>query len=183
MPSNPRFPPTTSKLKHFLTPRPPRPCLLPLQSILQPAGVPTPGSVRARLKSDATNYPPITSGWTGTSTDDHAINRTRKGDITDPQMESALSGQEERAENEFIADRTKSQATTERDLRHSNRRAKEENPEAPEPIIGMNDEKGEVSLLPPSEVALCSYPQCLMIGFMVLLSYRCKSDWILEQIL
>lgn len=161
MPNNPRFSCSTSKLKHFLTPRPPRPCLLPLQYILQPAGVPTPCSVRARLKGDTANSSGITRGWSGTSTEDHALDRTKRGDITDPQMESALSGQQERAENEFIADRSKSQATTERDLGSNNRRAKEQYPKAPEPVIGANDEKGEVSLLLPFEISFHPYSPCV----------------------
>lgn len=39
-----------------------------------------------------------------------------------------------------------SSATTERDLGRNAKRAKEEHPKSPEPIIGMNDERGEVSL-------------------------------------
>lgn len=37
---------------------------------------------------------------------------------------------------------TKSQATSQRDVGNNNERAKKDNPEAPEPVIGMNDEKG-----------------------------------------
>ena len=36
-------------------------------------------------------------------------------------------------------------ATTEKDLHHSNSKAREEIPEAAQPIIGMNDERGAVS--------------------------------------
>ncbi|KAL1885437.1 hypothetical protein Plec18167_000931 [Paecilomyces lecythidis] len=87
--------------------------------------------------------PPDADGWTGTSTEDHAINRTKKKDITDPQMESTQSGQEERERNESIADSSKSSSTTERDVNKSSERAKKDHPHAPEPIIGVNDEKGE----------------------------------------
>ena len=37
---------------------------------------------------------------------------------------------------------TSSQATSQRDVRDNNKRAKEEHPEAPEPVIGMNEERG-----------------------------------------
>lgn len=46
--------------------------------------------------------------------------------------------------NEGIADNTKSQGMTERGGRKQARKAKEEHPAAPEPIIGMNDERAEV---------------------------------------
>jgi hypothetical protein len=88
----------------------------------------------------------MTDRWSGASTEDHTINKAKKGDTTDPQAEAAAFGQQEREENRGIADRTKSQATTERDLGRNNKRAKEDHPKAPEPIIGMNDEKGQVSL-------------------------------------
>ena len=35
-----------------------------------------------------------------------------------------------------------SQATSQKDQRNSNERAKKEHPEAPEPVIGMNEERG-----------------------------------------
>ncbi|GAD99817.1 conserved hypothetical protein [Paecilomyces variotii No. 5] len=129
-----RVPSSTSRVRQLLTPRLPRPFFLPVQSLVRPAyGVP------ARFKSDSKQ----TSGWTGTTTDDHAINRTKKKDITDPQMESTQSGQGERERNESIADSSKSSSTTERDVNKSGERAKKEHPHAPEPIIGVNDEKGE----------------------------------------
>lgn len=39
-----------------------------------------------------------------------------------------------------------SQATSQSDHRSSNARAKEESPKAPGPVIGMNDERGGVSI-------------------------------------
>jgi hypothetical protein len=38
-----------------------------------------------------------------------------------------------------------SQATSRKDERNNNKRAKEDHPEAPEPVIGMNEERGGVS--------------------------------------
>lgn len=51
--------------------------------------------------------------------------------------------------NEGVADNTKSQATTERGGRKQERKAKEEHPAAPKPIIGMNDERAQVNALSP----------------------------------
>ncbi|KAF3490763.1 uncharacterized protein GIQ15_00280 [Arthroderma uncinatum] len=42
-------------------------------------------------------------------------------------------------------DKSKSQATTEKDQKGSTRKAEEEFPKAPKPVIGMTDERGEVS--------------------------------------
>lgn len=141
-----RFPSSTSRMRQLLTPHPPRPFLLSLQSMIQPAGVPTPSGVSARLKSDSMQASnPWPKPWTGSTTEDHAINRVKRRDITDPQMESTLAGQEEREEVEGIADASKSHSTTERDLRRSSERAEKEHPHAPKPMIGVNDERGEVS--------------------------------------
>ncbi|KAL1969477.1 hypothetical protein VTN77DRAFT_8915 [Rasamsonia byssochlamydoides] len=142
MPSNRRMP---SAVRRILILRPPRPYLFPLRSILQPASLPTPNSVRARLKGDTIHAKGAFNDWTGTTTQDHAINRANNKDITDPEIESTVSGRQEHVENEGIADQSKSQATTQRDLGRNSKRAKEEHPAAPEPVIGMNDERGEVS--------------------------------------
>ena len=48
----------------------------------------------------------------------------------DPSMPSTASG------------KSRSQAATQKDEKNSGQRAKEEHPEAPEPVIGMNDERG-----------------------------------------
>lgn len=40
-----------------------------------------------------------------------------------------------------------SQAISRRDEDQSNKKAKRDHPEAPEPVIGMNEERGSVSLL------------------------------------
>lgn len=73
------------------------------------------------------------------------MSRARKHDETDPEAASSASGIREREENRNIADDTKSQATTERDGLKFERKAKKEHPNAPEPVIGMNDERAEVS--------------------------------------
>jgi hypothetical protein len=147
MPSNPRIPPSASAMRRIFTPCPPRPYVFPLRSILQPASIPTPNSVQTRFKSESVTgkIKRIFNDWKGTSTSDHAVNRAKKEDVTDPQVESTSSGRQERAESEGLADRSKSQATTQRDLGQSSKKAKQEHPKAPEPVIGMGDERGEVS--------------------------------------
>lgn len=153
-------------MRRSLVPNPPRPYLFPLSAILQPASFHTPHSVRAQFSSTSTqdqqqqrqstseprsNRSSGVKGhkfqeWKGSSTADHVVNRAAKNDITDPEVESAATGRAEKQRNSAIADSTMSGATTERDLRRNAKRAKEEHPKSPEPIIGMNDERGEVSL-------------------------------------
>lgn len=150
-------------MRRSLIPNPPRPHLFPIQSILQPASFPTPHSVRAQFQPENNTYSqqqhsqyhptsspktkkePKFQDWKGSSTKDHAINRVSRNDITDPEVEGAASGREEHQKNAGIADATKSGATTERDLGQSSKQAKKEHPKAPEPIIGMSDERGHVS--------------------------------------
>lgn len=55
------------------------------------------------------------------------------------QSAGAKSGKRDRAENN-----KQSGAASETDARDDNKRAKEEHPEAPGPVIGMNDERGGV---------------------------------------
>lgn len=88
----------------------------------------------------------IFKGWKGSSPDENAVSRAEKGDKDDPQSQAAASGLKEREENEGIADNTKSHGRTERGGRKQGRKAKAEHPNAPEPIIGMNDERAEVRL-------------------------------------
>ena len=47
-------------------------------------------------------------------------------------------------------DQNASQATSEKDSGNQNEQAKKDHPEAPGPVIGMNSERGGVSLLPNS---------------------------------
>lgn len=110
----------------------PRASILPTRSIAEiyaPRG--------ARLQS-------ITKEWKGAHTEEHSIPRAKRGDTKDPSADAVASGMKERDMNEGIPDDTKSQATTQRGGRKEERKAKHEHPAAPEPIIGMNDERGEV---------------------------------------
>lgn len=55
----------------------------------------------------------------------------------DVQSDASRSGKQSRAE-----DSSQSQATSERDTGDHNKRAEQDNKEAPKPVIGMNDERG-----------------------------------------
>lgn len=78
---------------------------------------------------------------------EHAVNRAQNNDTTDPGTKASSEGMADRMESEGIADPTKSEATTERGGLKAERKAKEEHPKAPEPVIGMNDERANVSVL------------------------------------
>ncbi len=70
------------------------------------------------------------------------------------QSAGAKSGKRDRAENN-----KQSGAASESDARDDNKRAKEEHPEAPGPVIGMNDERGGVRRV------FVSCFVCLFVGF------------------
>lgn len=86
----------------------------------------------------------ITKEWKGSQPEEHTKERAKRGDAVDVHAAPSTSGMQEREVNEGIADNTKSQGMTERGGRKQARKAKEEHPAAPEPIIGMNDERAEV---------------------------------------
>lgn len=79
--------------------------------------------------------------------EEHSIKRAERGEREDPASAAVASGIEERRVNEGIADDSKSGATTERGGSKHAAKAKKEHPAAPEPIIGMNDERAKVSFL------------------------------------
>lgn len=74
-----------------------------------------------------------------------SVKRAKKGDTKDPGAAAVASGLKEREVNEWIADDSKSGAITERGGSKHAAKAKKEHPAAPEPIIGMNDERARVS--------------------------------------
>ena len=53
------------------------------------------------------------------------------------QSSASKTGQEQRASGS-----TQSQATSQKDSRNNNERAEKDHPEAPRPVIGMNEERG-----------------------------------------
>ena len=70
-----------------------------------------------------------TPGWGGRTGDDHALNR----DGLDVQSESSNKARSEKEQGT-----EGSGAISQKDERNANQRAKDENPEAPGPVIGMN---------------------------------------------
>lgn len=134
-----RIPMPASSLRNILS-HPPRP------------------SHTARALQTTRNYS-ITKDWKGSPTEAHAKERAKKGDSFDVHAAPAASGMQERDVNEGIADDTKSQGMTERGGRKQAKKAKEEHPAAPEPIIGMNDERAEV----------CAFFLFLRGGFQILI--------------
>ncbi|PYH46405.1 uncharacterized protein BP01DRAFT_355436 [Aspergillus saccharolyticus JOP 1030-1] len=85
----------------------------------------------------------LNSSWEGTKAEDHAVNRTKKGDTTDVETDASRRGQEDREASHGLPDSSKQGAATERGGLKHERKAKKEHPRAPEPIIGMNDERGQ----------------------------------------
>lgn len=90
-------------------------------------------------------YDKLSNKWRGMPPEEHAVDRTKhNADTTDPETKASSLGMSERDRKEGIADRSQSQATTERGGSGYGRKAKKEHPRAPEPVIGMNDERAQV---------------------------------------
>ncbi|KAJ5634743.1 hypothetical protein N7528_002585 [Penicillium herquei] len=119
------------KLHHLIVRS--RPSILPKPSTTQ----------RVTSRLGGVRYESITKEWKGASTEEHNTRRSQKGDTHDPASSAAAAGMKERQANEGIADKTKSSGITERGGVEHGRKAKKEHPAAPEPIIGMNDERAQ----------------------------------------
>ena len=76
--------------------------------------------------------------WEGSTTKDHI---TETDDSHNVQIDGAKSGALDRASKDG------SSAATEKDQGKSNEKAKKDHPKAPEPIIGMNDERRGVCII------------------------------------
>ena len=88
-----------------------------------------------------------TKDWDGRQPQDHVTNSDNELDI---QSSASKSGKQQRAEESHPTS-----AATEKDTGNNNEQAKKDHPEAPGPVIGMNDERGGVRnhlacLSPPS---------------------------------
>lgn len=90
---------------------------------------------QARLASSGSH---TGNEWHGRKTDEHVANRK---DELDVQSGASQSGMRERASG----DEKQSQATSDKDSGNHNKQAQKDHPEAPGPVIGMNDERGQVS--------------------------------------
>lgn len=110
--------------------------ILPLQSAIHPPFL--------RAQFGVRHYS-IFEDWKGSSAENHTRKRSEKGDTEDIHSEAAASGLKERKTNQGLADETKSHGMTERGGTKYGREAKKEYPKAPEPVIGMNDERPKVS--------------------------------------
>lgn len=77
--------------------------------------------------------------WQGRQADEHLTNRKDNLNI---QASASKAGKTDRASG---AQESQSQATGEKDAGSQNEQAKKDHPEAPWPVIGMNDERGGVS--------------------------------------
>ncbi|KAJ5576920.1 hypothetical protein N7535_003846 [Penicillium sp. DV-2018c] len=106
----------------------------PLQSATRPLGL--------RVQRGVRNNSGLTKDWTGSNTKDHIRNRSKIGDDEDVHAEAVSSATGDREQNAGIADDSKSEAITERGGSKSAKKAKESHPKAPEPVIGMNEERG-----------------------------------------
>lgn len=93
-------------------------------------------SSQFQAEKSGTSKNDSTPGWSGRHIDDHAVKR----DGHDVQSESA---QQAMKDHESL--KKGSQAISRQDEGNSNERAKKDRPAAPEPVIGMNDERGAVS--------------------------------------
>lgn len=87
-----------------------------------------------------------TSDWSGRQPQEHVSNRK---DELDVQSGASQSGKRERAADNENA----SQGTSEKDSGNQNEQAQKDHPEAPGPVLGMNDERGQVSLRPNNDIA------------------------------
>lgn len=80
------------------------------------------------------------SDWAGRPASEHVTNR--EDSEPDIQSSASKSGKEERAGEPGYAG---SGAANEKDPGNQNEQAKKDHPEAPGPVLGMNDERGGVS--------------------------------------
>lgn len=80
------------------------------------------------------------ASWEGRQPEEHVTNRKDEPNV---QSSASKSGAQDRA----AGGSGQSSATSEKDHGDQNKKAKEDHPEAPGPVIGMNDERGGVSFI------------------------------------
>lgn len=97
----------------------------------------TPGlTITRALSTTSARFNPK---WEGRQPDEHLVNN--KDDLN-VHSSAAKSGEKDRAGSSV-----QSSAATEKDPGNQNEKAEKDHPEAPGPVIGMNDERGGVSVL------------------------------------
>lgn len=94
----------------------------------------------ARARTFSSTSPGFSSTWKGRQADEHVTNS--KDDLNVHSSASG-SGKQERASGSEHS--SSSAAISEKDHGDQNAKAKKDHPEAPGPVIGMNDERGGVS--------------------------------------
>lgn len=89
----------------------------------------------------------VTKDWEGSSGKNHTTHRVEKeNDKTDPQTIGASRTMKDREQNFGSESSGQSGAATETGGRKNAKKAKKDHPKAPEPVIGMNDERAGVRL-------------------------------------
>ncbi|KAL3479785.1 hypothetical protein BJX99DRAFT_255219 [Aspergillus californicus] len=119
---------TTTKIYRPLTSRP----------LLYSSSHQYPSLIQARPKSG------VTQEWEGSSGEKHTTHRNKKEkDTTDPQTIASSRTMADREENYGVGNTGVSNAATERGGRKNEREVKKDHPKAPEPVLGINDERAQ----------------------------------------
>ncbi|EXJ77211.1 hypothetical protein A1O3_10369 [Capronia epimyces CBS 606.96] len=149
-------------MPRFLAPRPCNPWTMYTSSVLRSRGLCHPLisiSVRAPLSTTSlllAKDPSSTPGWEGRGPESHAVNRSQ----LDPQSQGAQQGIKDHEDG-----KEGGQAISRKDEGNANKKAKKEHPKAPEPVIGMNDERGEFSL--SLVIAIVSHPESVRTAWSI----------------
>ena len=83
------------------------------------------------------HYAGATSDWQGRQASEHTTNRDDEANV---EVAASKAGAADRA----AGSEANSSATSGEDKGNHNKKAKDDHPEAPKPVIGMNDERGQV---------------------------------------
>lgn len=130
----------------------------PLFSSIFPLPVLRTAGVQARPNSS------VTKDWKGTSGEKHTTHRVKKeNDKTDPQTIGASQAMKDREQNFGSEKSGQSGAATETGGRKNAKKAKKDHPKAPEPVIGMNDERAGVSLYHALQLLIYRSSDCAVI--------------------
>ncbi len=100
-------------------------------------------------------HPRNNGTWSGRQPDEHVTNQDHELDV---HSSASKSGGRQRA----AGDGRDSSAATEKDQGGQNEKAKKDHPEAPGPVIGMNDERGGVSAFFFGWGGFCG--RCVLMG-------------------
>lgn len=102
---------------------------LPRPAFLKPN---LPRTTPTPLRPFSTSGPPL-EAWTGRPPEEHAVNRTEEKDVHSKTARQGLR-EKEKGDSAALGVSEKGGA--------DNKKAEKEEPEAPTPVIGMNDERG-----------------------------------------